>query len=98
MARWILIGLTLAGLVTAFLTRSPGVLGVSILMILIGSFGTVFSIAAERVSANARPDASMLPPEALLAIREKAKARASEGASSSHGEARPGPAVGGQRP
>jgi hypothetical protein len=94
MARWILIGLTLAGLMVAFLTRSPGVLGVSILMILIGSFGTVFSIAAERVSANARPDASMLPPEALVAIREKARIKAAERASATTAETRPGKAIG----
>lgn len=97
MARWIMIALTLAGLIIAFLTRSPGLLGVSILMILVGSFGTVFSIAAERVSANARPDASMLPPEALAAIREKARVKASEGASTGNGESRPTAAVGGQR-
>jgi hypothetical protein len=44
-----------------------------LLICFIGAVGTVFSIAAERVSANARPDATMLPPEALAAIRDKAR-------------------------
>lgn len=78
MTRWIMISLTLIGLITAIVTRSPGVLGLALLICFVGAFGTVFSIAAERVSSNARPDASMLPPEALAAIREKARARANE--------------------
>ncbi|HOX71794.1 hypothetical protein [Dokdonella sp.] len=76
MTRWIMIAITLLGLVIALLTRSPGLLGIALLMMLVGLCGTVFSLAAERVSANTRPDAAMLPPEALAAIREKAKARA----------------------
>ena len=40
----------------------------------IGLFGTVFSLAADRISANSRPDAAMLPPEVLHAIRDKANA------------------------
>ncbi|MEZ5460386.1 hypothetical protein [Dokdonella sp.] len=78
MTRWIMISLTLIGLITAIVTRSPGVLGLALVVCFVGAFGTVFSIAAERVSSNARPDASMLPPEALAAIRDKARAKASE--------------------
>ena len=67
MTRWIMIAITLLGLVIALLTRSPGLLGIALLMMLVGLCGTVFSLAAERVSANTRPDAAMLPPEALAA-------------------------------
>lgn len=74
MTRWILIAITLIGLVVALLTRSPGVLGFALLMTAVGLFGTVMSLAADRVSANSRPDAAMLPPEALQAIRDKANA------------------------
>ena len=81
MTRWIMIGLTLLGLIIAFLTRSPSLLGLAILMMIVGSFGTVFSIAADRISSNARPDSSMLPPEALVAIREKARTRAAQGSA-----------------
>ena len=88
MTRWIMISLTLIGLIMAIVTRSPGVLGLALLMCFVGAFGTVFSIAAERVSSNARPDASMLPPEALAAIRDKARARANEQASTREAQAR----------
>ena len=81
MTRWIMIALTLLGLVMAILTRSPGLLGLALLMFFVGAFGLVFSMAAERVSANSRSDASMLPPEALIAIRDKARAKAIEQAS-----------------
>lgn len=75
MTRWIMIAMTLIGLVGAILTRSPGILGIALLMTVVGLFGTVLSLAADRVSANSRPDVAMLPPEALHAIRDKANAK-----------------------
>lgn len=78
MTRWIMIAMALIGLIMAIFTRSPGVLGLGLLICFVGAVGTVFSIAAERVSANARPDVTMLPPEALAAIRDKARSKAIE--------------------
>lgn len=75
MTRWIMIAMTLTGLAIAILTRNPGVLGLGLLMTVVGLFGTVLSLAADRVSANSRPDVAMLPPEALRAIRDKANAK-----------------------
>jgi disulfide bond formation protein DsbB len=74
--RWIMIAMTLIGFVVAFLTKSPGLLGFALLIGFIGLFGTVFSLAAERVSASARPDTTMLQPEVIAAIRARAKAQA----------------------
>ncbi|MGB0134435.1 hypothetical protein [Dokdonella sp.] len=88
MMRWIMISMTLIGLIMAVVTRSPGILGFALLLSFVGAFGTIFSIAGERVSANARPDATMLPPEALAAIRDKARARAGEQAASTDRQAR----------
>lgn len=75
MTRWIMIALTLIGLLTALLTRNPAVLGLALLAIFVGLFGTVISFAADRISASSRPDVAMLPPEALKAIRDKANAK-----------------------
>ena len=86
MTRWIMIALALIGLVMAFLTRSPGVLGFSLLLVLIGLFGLVMSVAADRISANTRPETAMLQPDVLAAIRERAKAQA----SAAEGSAAPG--------
>lgn len=86
MTRWIMIAMTLIGLVLAILTRSPGVLGLALLMTVVGLFGIVLSLAADRISANSRPDVAMLPPEALHAIRDKANAKRS-GAQQKEGSA-----------
>ena len=75
MTRWIMIAMTLIGFVVAIFTHSPGILGLALLATVVGLFGTVLSLAADRVSANSRPDVAMLPPEALLAIRDKANAK-----------------------
>ncbi len=75
MTRWIMIALTLIGLITAVLTRSPSVLGFALVALVVGLFGTVLSFAADRISASSRPDVAMLPPEALKAIRDKGSAK-----------------------
>ncbi len=75
MTRWIMIALTLMGLLTAVLTRSPGILGFALVVLVVGLFGTVLSFAADRISASSRPDVAMLPAEALKAIRDKANAK-----------------------
>lgn len=75
MVRWIMFGLVVLGLGVSLTTHDPGVLGLGILGTAIGLFGVVFSIAAERVASRARPDSAMLGPEALAAIRERARAR-----------------------
>jgi hypothetical protein len=88
MTRWIMIVMTLLGLLVAIFTHSPGLLGLALLLVFIGLFGMVLSFAADRISANSRPDASMLPPEALQAIRDKANARAQERSARTADEAR----------
>ncbi|WP_440224933.1 hypothetical protein ACQQ2N_06745 [Dokdonella sp. MW10] len=71
--RLFLIALTVGGIVVAFLTHSPGVLGLSLLVAFIGAVGTVFSIAAERIADRARPDAALLEPDVIAAIRDRAQ-------------------------
>ncbi len=96
MTRWIMIATAVLGSIVAVLTRSPGILGFALLMIAIGLFGTILSLAAARISANSRPDVAMLPPEALQAIRDKANAqsamqppRVKSASPESAGDARP---------
>ena len=70
-----MIGLAVLGLALSLTTRSPGLLGLGLLGAAIGLFGLVFSLAAERVASRSRPDSAMLGPEALAAIRERARAQ-----------------------
>jgi Tfp pilus assembly protein PilX len=71
MARWIMLGLTALGLVLVFVTKSPGLLAVGLLLGLIGIIGFVFALAADRISANARPESSMAAVEDLAALRKR---------------------------
>lgn len=88
MARWIMIAFTVGGFLTAFMTRSPGLLGIALLLGFIGLFGVVMSIAADRVSSNMRPETAMLQPEVIAALRERAKAQAAQ----QHGQNKAGAA------
>ena len=68
MARWITLALTILGFAIAFTTKSPGLLGLGLLLGLVGLFGFVFALAAARISANARSEASMASAEDLRAL------------------------------
>lgn len=76
MARWITLGLTLLGFALVFSTKSPGLLGLGLLLSLVGIVGFVFALAAARVSASARPEASMVIGEDVAALRRRKAATA----------------------
>ena len=69
--RWLMLGLTLFGFALSFVTKSPAVLGLGIVLGFVGLFGLIFSMAADRVSASARPESAMLGPEDLAAMRKR---------------------------
>lgn len=68
MLRWILLLLALVGLVVTFTTKSPGLLGLGLLLGLVGGIGFVLAMAADRVAANTRPDSAMASVEDLAAL------------------------------
>ena len=74
MTRWIMLVLAVLGFMLAFMTKSPGLLGLGLLLGLIGVVGFVFALAADRVSANARPEAAMAAVEDLVALRKRTPA------------------------
>jgi hypothetical protein len=71
MARWLMLGLTTLGLVVVFTTKSPGWLGTGLLFGIVGFFGFVLALAADRVSASARPESSMAAVDDLAALRKR---------------------------
>jgi len=79
--RWLMLGLTLFGFAISFVTKSPAVLAVGLVLGFVGLFGLVFSMAADRVSASARPESAMLRPEDLAAMRTKRTAASTPTAS-----------------
>lgn len=76
MVRWLMLVLMVVGFALVFVTKSPAVLGFGLLLALVGLFGLVFGLAADRVSANARPESAMLDSEDLAALRARRAAAA----------------------
>ncbi len=70
MVRLLLLVLTVAGIALVFVAKSPGLLGVGLVFGIVGFFGLVLSLAAARVSASARPEASMASVEDIIALRK----------------------------
>jgi len=77
MARWILLCLTILGLVVVFTTRSPALLGVGLLLGIGGFIGFVFALAADRISAASRPETSIASVDELSALRRQVDAKKS---------------------
>lgn len=69
MTRWLMLAGTVLGFALAFVAKGPGWVGFGLLLGFVGLFGLVFSMAADRISANARPESSMAGPEDLAAMR-----------------------------
>lgn len=76
MTRWILLAITLFGFALAYVSKHPGLVWLGLILGFVGLFGMVFSIAADRVSAGARPESAMLGPEDLAAMRARRAASA----------------------
>ena len=71
MARWILLCLTILGFVVVFTTRSPALLGLGLVAGIGGFIGFVFALAADRISAAARPETSIATVDELGAMRRR---------------------------
>lgn len=54
--RWILTALALLGLLIALTTRSPGWMGLGILLLLGGAIAAAFAFAQARIDASSRPE------------------------------------------
>ena len=70
MGRWIMLGLTILGVVLVFTTKNTGVLAIGLLSSVIGFFGFILALASDRVSASARPESSIAAVEDLAALRK----------------------------
>lgn len=67
---WLL--LALVGCALTFTAKSPGLLGIGLLLGIVGFLGFVLALAASRVSASARPETAMASVEDLGALRKQA--------------------------
>jgi hypothetical protein len=69
--RWLLLAITIAGFTLTFMAKGPGLLALGLVLGFVGFFGFIFALAADRVSAAARPETSMLGAEDLAAMRAR---------------------------
>lgn len=69
--RWLLLLMTVVGFTLTFMARGPALLGIGLLLGFVGFFGFIFALAADRVSAAARPETSMLGADDLAAMRAR---------------------------
>ncbi len=86
--RWMMLLLSIAGFAIAFTTKSPGVMAISIVMIVVGLTGFILGMAARRVANNARDQVYVPTSEEIALIKQRAAQKA-QGASSNNGAAKP---------
>jgi hypothetical protein len=76
MARWLMLGLMIIGMVLIFTTKNAGVLMLGLFVGIIGFFGFIMALAADRVSASSRPESAMAAMDDLAALRKRRAAPA----------------------
>lgn len=90
--RWVWMAIAILGFVVAYQAATPGLLGLGVLVGFVASTICVFSFASQRIQEIARPDAQMMTPAEMAAMRKRAEAqRAAGGAARKLPPARPAP-------
>jgi hypothetical protein len=67
--RWIMLVAAFLGFSLAFAARTPGLMGIGLLVGFIGLFAALFGFAAARIAATAQPDSTLLSDKDLIALR-----------------------------
>jgi cytoskeletal protein RodZ len=71
--RWICLIAAVIGFALAFTTKSPGVLGLSLLLGFGGLIGFVLAWASARIAETAQPAATLIVDPEVTALRSKAR-------------------------
>jgi hypothetical protein len=67
--RWILSLVALGAFTLAFSTKSPGLMGVFLVIGVAALFAAVFAFAADKIAATSRPDSALLTDKDIAALR-----------------------------
>ncbi|MEO8959718.1 MAG: hypothetical protein ABI304_12290 [Rudaea sp.] len=81
--RWILLVVAILGFALAFSAKSPGLMGIGLLVGFVGLFAALFSFAAARIAATTRPDSTLLTDRDISVLRASLNKRASAPAPAS---------------
>jgi hypothetical protein len=80
--RWILLLLAVAGFALGFSAKTPGMLGLGLLVGISCLFASLMGFAAERVASSARPDAALLTDKDISVLRASIRKPGAGAASS----------------
>lgn len=67
--RWILLVVAVLGFGLTFSARTPGLMGIGLLLGFIGLLGALFAFAAARIAATSRPDIMLLSDKDISRVR-----------------------------
>ena len=69
--RWVWLTMGIFGFALAWAARTPGWLGIGLILGFVGVTMTVFAIAAMRIEERARPEAMMISPDEMGQLRKR---------------------------
>ncbi|HET8940847.1 MAG TPA: hypothetical protein VFN13_02555 [Rudaea sp.] len=81
--RWVLLVIATFGFGLGFSAKTPGVMGIGLLIGFVGLFASLLLFAAARIAANSRPDSALLTDKEISLLRASLKKNGSKPASSS---------------
>ncbi|MGA9335839.1 MAG: hypothetical protein WBV39_16275 [Rudaea sp.] len=75
--RWILLVVAILGFGLAFSAKTPGLMGIGLLVGFVALFAALFSFAAARIAATTRPDSTLLTDRDISVLRASLNKRGS---------------------
>jgi len=71
--RWIMLLAALFGFALAFAAKTPGLLGLGLLIGFLCSFISLFGFAAARIASTSRPEVAMLTDKDITALQKSVR-------------------------
>ena len=71
--RWIMLLAALFGFALAFASKTPGLLGLGLLVGFVCSFISLFGFAAARIASTSRPEIAMLTDKDITALQKSVR-------------------------
>jgi len=80
--RWVFLLIGMFGFAVVFSAKTPGALGLGLVVGFIGLFAALLGFAAVRIASSAQPDAALLTDKDITALRASVRKPATPTASS----------------
>ena len=75
--RWVWLLVAMFGFAVVFSAKTPGALGLGLIVGLVGLFGALLGFAAERIASSAKPEVALLTDKDITALRASIRKPAS---------------------